>query len=279
MPPPPNTADRYVGRIPWTDVRDYEVNGLHVPAATSLNVVYGPEAGFAVDAGGVRPCVGRDRLKKRIGWPLHRWGRRPTMAGHFFVHPRLARWIRAFEPAGATTTLEVGCGDMTFADFLDPRRCYNGIDYAISEFQLDRTVRVSDRYNFALASALALPVADASVDSVVSIEVLPQIPDMDAAIAEIRRVLRPGGIFACSVANTFSTKYAEVGVPWFHRMQLRFDTLPGIAAQHGFEVAASQQAGRWLKWSTKLKLGVRHAPVTSADERENCFFLYAFRAI
>lgn len=48
---------------------------------------------------------------------------------------------------------------------------------------------------YAGSDAQALPAADASIDSVLSTWTLCTIPDAALALAEIRRVLRPGGAF------------------------------------------------------------------------------------
>jgi ubiquinone/menaquinone biosynthesis C-methylase UbiE len=44
------------------------------------------------------------------------------------------------------------------------------------------------------ATAARLPLADGEADAVLSTLVLCSVPDLDAALAEIRRVLRPGGL-------------------------------------------------------------------------------------
>lgn len=47
------------------------------------------------------------------------------------------------------------------------------------------------------AGAERLPFADASVDAIISTLVLCSVHDVDAVLAEVRRVLRPGGRFLC----------------------------------------------------------------------------------
>lgn len=65
--------------------------------------------------------------------------------------------------------------------------------------RLRRTVAATDvtaDVEVVLAPAEALPLTDGSVDTVVSTLVLCTVDDLDRTLAEVRRVLRPGGTFA-----------------------------------------------------------------------------------
>lgn len=109
------------------------------------------------------------------------------------------------EAAGATpetSFLEPGIGTGRIAmPLLRRGHRYTGVD--ISEKMLSELRRklkresegLLNRLTLFVADATALPFADSSFDVVVSAHVLHLIPDWRGALAEVRRVLRPEGVF------------------------------------------------------------------------------------
>jgi SAM-dependent methyltransferase len=67
--------------------------------------------------------------------------------------------------------------------------------------------------------ALALPFADAEFDRVVAAEVLEHIPDDEAAIAELARVLRPGGTMAVTVPRWLPEKVCWALSDAYHEVE------------------------------------------------------------
>ena len=101
--------------------------------------------------------------------------------------------LAAEELAGATRVLDVGCGDGQVsrlatrlgADVIGIDPTWNCVSVA------------HDRggATFARAAAAQLPFANSSFDAVVACLVFEHIRDVDSAIAEVARVLQPGGRF------------------------------------------------------------------------------------
>jgi ubiquinone/menaquinone biosynthesis C-methylase UbiE len=67
------------------------------------------------------------------------------------------------------------------------------------------------------ASATDIPMADNTFDLVISIGCLHHIPDIDRAVAEIHRVLKPGGIFKGMVYNRNSYRF-RLYIPMVRRL-------------------------------------------------------------
>ena len=109
-------------------------------------------------------------------------------------------WLN-IPPAG--TVLDVGCGPGSVTSSLaraaGAAALALGVD--ISEPMLARAVRSESgpQVGFMRADAQRLPLRDETVDAVVSIAALQLIPDPVAALAEMWRVLRPGGRLALMV--------------------------------------------------------------------------------
>jgi SAM-dependent methyltransferase len=77
---------------------------------------------------------------------------------------------------------------------------------------------LSDRVSFRAGKAQSLPVHDASIDVVVSYETLEHFNEHEAFAAEVRRVLRPGGLLVISSPNrVIYSEQAEYHNEWHLR--------------------------------------------------------------
>ena len=97
--------------------------------------------------------------------------------------------------AGAVRVLDIGCGEGQVArlSMAGGARLAVGVDPTWA--QVVEAVRRGGGVRYGRAGAGALPFADASFDAAVACLVFEHIRDVDAAIAEVSRVLVPGGRF------------------------------------------------------------------------------------
>lgn len=92
--------------------------------------------------------------------------------------------------------LEVGCGTGDFAGRL---AAVPGVDLVATD-QSDRMVELASARGVRArhADVMHLPFADESFDVVAAMWMLYHVPDLHQALAEVRRVLRPGGLFVAA---------------------------------------------------------------------------------
>ncbi len=96
------------------------------------------------------------------------------------------------------TVLDVGCGSLVpyFAHLESTGRVVTGVDFSASFID---TARAKGQVRSVQADATALPFPDGSFDAVLCSETLEHVPDDRGAVAEIHRVLRPGGLLFLTV--------------------------------------------------------------------------------
>jgi SAM-dependent methyltransferase len=133
------------------------------------------------------------------------------------------------------TVLEAGCGEGYGADLLA------GSAHRVLALDYDpaTVAHVRARYprvTVARANLVALPLPDASVDVVVSLQVIEHLWEQERFLGECRRVLRPGGTLLVSTPNriTFSPG-RDTPLNPFHTRELDPDELAGMTRDAGFD--------------------------------------------
>lgn len=134
-------------------------------------------------------------------------------------------------------------------------RCRYGIGIDVSPGMLRSLddIRRSGRLCLVQADARQLPLADGSVDVSLAMHMLYHVPDIAAAVGELRRITRPGGIVLAStnsagsmseIHGLFDTVVSELlGRPVSALPPLKFSAETGAAilGQHFSDVTFRQQ--------------------------------------
>ena len=142
-----------------------------------------------------------------------------TAAAAGFQNPEayekaMGRWSRRLAPlliqfgglAEGDRVLDVGCGtgSLTFAlPQIAKVASVTGIDLTDAYVEFSRSQNTDPRITFRAADARALPFEDNSFDRAFSMLVLQFIPDAARAVAEMRRVVRPGGTVTAAVWDSY----------------------------------------------------------------------------
>ena len=131
-----------------------------------------------------------DQIRFNDGAAYERYmGKWSQLAGETFL-----RWVA---PAAGLRWLDVGCGNGAFTEML-VERCapvsVRGIDPSAAQLAFARTRPVSRVAQFLEGDAMALPFPDDMFDAAVMPLVIFFVPDPAKGVAEMARVVCPGGV-------------------------------------------------------------------------------------
>jgi ubiquinone/menaquinone biosynthesis C-methylase UbiE len=149
------------------------------------------------------------------------WDANPC-GGQWRSYGEFASWVQDVEPYAfdvldrhewkGLRVLEVGCGQGVVMNNLAMRGAdAYGIDQSVVSISraLDGAAELGhrDRVHASNGDAECLPFADGTFDAVVSFGVLHHTPDTAGAVAEVRRVLKPGGLAIVMLYRTGNPKW------------------------------------------------------------------------
>jgi ubiquinone/menaquinone biosynthesis C-methylase UbiE len=136
--------------------------------------------------------------------------------------------FRHFPLSAGDRVLDLGCGEgrHVISAYLEQEVDAVGVDLCLDDLLTTREkfdefageIAAGRSFGLSSANALALPFADNSFDKVICSEVLEHIPDYRAALREVDRVLKPGGLFCASVPRSWPEKICWAFSDAYHRV-------------------------------------------------------------
>lgn len=122
---------------------------------------------------------------------------------------KLEREVMAPLVAQARDILDLGCGEGRLTRWIAEQKreqggafSVHGADFSPGMVDAAKALNGDLPATYGVGDAMALPYADNSYDLIVSCTAPNNFPSLDGALDEIRRVLRPGGIFCATIINS-----------------------------------------------------------------------------
>lgn len=166
---------------------------------------------------------------------------------------QLYHHVASLSPIRGCDVLEVSCGHGGGADYLvrafQPRS-YRAIDLNPEGIGFCRSRYRAPGLEFSTGDAGELPVGDGSVDAVINVEASHCYPDLARFLAEVGRVLRPGGCF-----HYADFRFADGVAAW--ETTLRACPLTLVASR---DISREVQRGMELNSARSSALVERHLP-------------------
>ncbi|MGI8536407.1 MAG: methyltransferase domain-containing protein [Mycobacteriales bacterium] len=179
----------------------------------------------------------------------------PYLQGHHESVLRAHRWRTAANSAAyllphlgpGMQVLDVGCGPGSItndlADAVGPAGHVLGVDSSAEVVELARAGSPAPNVRFAVQDALHLDLPDGAFDIVHAHQVLQHLADPVAALREMMRVTRPGGLVAVRDADYAAMTWhpASAGLDSWRA------TYRSVARSHGAEPDAGRRLLSWAR--------------------------------
>ncbi len=152
------------------------------------------------------------------------------------------RYLLARELVRGCDVLDVACGEgYGSALMMQTARSVVGLDVSATAVAHAQASYTAEGLRYEQASALALPLPDASVDMVVSFETLEHFTEHDVFLREIKRVLRPNGLLLISTPDRDTYSPATAPPNPYHKLELTTAEFLALLQRHFTSVSSQGQ--------------------------------------
>jgi SAM-dependent methyltransferase len=192
--------------------------------------------------------------------------------GHWWFHGKrllLRALLARLGQRDRRRMLDVGCGTGGILKVLAGRGTIVGIDRDDLALRFCREKGLDDVVR---GSALQLPFASGSFDVCVMMDVLEHVDDEGALLAEVRRVLQPGGVVIVSVP-AFALLWSQHDVTFEHRRRYRRPQLEACLREAGMHVEWSSYTNFFVFPPTFVWRTLRRCTGVAAERRTDFFTL------
>lgn len=153
----------------------------------------------------------------------------------YFIRRGLYRNIASLAPRLSGRVLDFGCGSKPYESLFVNARSYVGVDVQVSGHD-HRTSAIDVFYD-----GHTLPFRDGQFDGVVAFEVFEHVFNIDEVLAELRRVLRPGGHLLISLPFAWD----EHEIPFDFARYTSFG-IRHVLERNGFEVMEMRKSTTYV---------------------------------
>lgn len=185
--------------------------------------------------------------------------------------------------------LEVGCGHGGGASYLMRTlrpAAYTGLDMNRAGIAFCRKTHNLDGVNFVRGDAGRLPFADQSFDAVINIESSGAYPHFSRFLAEVARVLRPGGVFLyadlrpCESVPEWEAALAGAPMQMLSHENINAQVLRGMEKNTQRILDLIDRVPRYLRRISREFAGVQGSPFYRAMQGgKYSFRMYCFSRI
>lgn len=192
----------------------------------------------------------------------------PNTMDLFLIRSSIFNALKTFLPQCKGVLLDIGCGEMPYKEMIIKNSkitTYIGMDIENPKYQANTKPDI-------FWDGKKIPLPDNSVDCAISTELFEHLPDIDAVLKEVIRVLRPNGRlfftvpFLWPLHDNPQDEYRYTPFSLKRHLENAGFTEINIEAMGGWDASLAQMIGLW----------VRRSPMTSEERARFTELIYPF---